>query len=71
MSDYPQHLAVAGIINHFGDPQYRLADAYELRLLSTIGFLVGAEVERARLENENAQLAGRLEARKAVERLQA
>jgi uroporphyrinogen-III synthase len=40
----------------------------EVRLLSTIGYLVGAEVERARLENENAQLAGRLEARKAVER---
>ena len=39
-----------------------------MRLLSTIGFLVGAEVERARLESENAQLAGRLEARKAVER---
>ncbi|MEG9434639.1 uroporphyrinogen-III synthase [Edaphobacter sp. HDX4] len=40
----------------------------EVRLLSTIGYLVGAEVERARLENENAQLTGRLEARKAVER---
>jgi uroporphyrinogen-III synthase len=33
-----------------------------------LGFLVGAEIERARLETENAQLANRLESRKAVER---
>jgi len=40
----------------------------EVRLLSTIGFLVGAEIERARLETENAALAGRLETRKVVDR---
>lgn len=40
----------------------------EIRLLSTLGFLVGAEIERSRLETENAQLAGRLETRKAVDR---
>jgi len=58
---------VVGVINlqHRHSYQHTLN---EVRLLSTIGFLVGAEVERARLENENAQLAGRLEARKAVER---
>jgi uroporphyrinogen-III synthase len=39
-----------------------------VRLLATIGFLVGAEIERARLESENTQLADRLETRKAVER---
>lgn len=58
---------VVGVINL----QHRLSYEHttnEVRLLSTIGYLVGAEVERARLENENAQLAGRLEARKAVER---
>ncbi|QNI38426.1 uroporphyrinogen-III synthase [Edaphobacter sp. 4G125] len=58
---------VVGVINL----QHRLSYQHttnEVRLLSTIGYLVGAEVERARLENENAQLAGRLEARKAVER---
>jgi uroporphyrinogen-III synthase len=33
-----------------------------------IGFLVGAEVERARLENENELLAGRLETRKVLDR---
>jgi len=32
---------------------------------------VGAEIERARLESENVQLAGRLETRKAVERAKA
>jgi uroporphyrinogen-III synthase len=58
---------VVGVVNL----QHRLSYQHttnEVRLLSTIGYLVGAEVERARLENENAQLAGRLEARKAVER---
>jgi len=36
--------------------------------MTTIGFLVGAEIEMARLESENTQLAGRLETRKLVER---
>ena len=33
----------------------------EVRLLSMIGFLVGAEIERARLEDENLQLVDRLD----------
>jgi uroporphyrinogen-III synthase len=37
-------------------------------LIATVGFLVGAEIERARLESENLQLSGELEARKIVER---
>lgn len=40
----------------------------EIGLVSAIGFLVGAEVERARLETENSELSGKLEARKIVER---
>ena len=40
----------------------------EIRLLSTIGFLVGAEIKMARLESENSQLSKRLESRKLVER---
>jgi uroporphyrinogen-III synthase len=40
----------------------------EVRLLSTIGFLVGAEMERARLETENLQLTDRLETRKLLDR---
>lgn len=42
--------------------------ANEVTLLSTLGFLVGAEIERARLETENVQLSSRLETRKAVDR---
>jgi uroporphyrinogen-III synthase len=58
---------VVGVINL----QHRLTyqhSANEVRLLSMLGFLVGAEVERARLESENVQLSGRLETRKALDR---
>jgi uroporphyrinogen-III synthase len=58
---------VVGVINL----QHRLSyhhTASEVRLISMLGFLVGAEIERARLETENAQLAGRLETRKVVDR---
>ena len=40
----------------------------EIQLISTIGFLVGAEIERARLEKENSQLSHELESRKIIER---
>jgi uroporphyrinogen-III synthase len=40
----------------------------EITLIATIGLLVGAEIERARLENENSQLLGKLETRTFVER---
>jgi two-component system, response regulator PdtaR len=40
----------------------------EVRLISTVGFLVGAELEMARLESERVQLAYRLEIRKLMER---
>jgi uroporphyrinogen-III synthase len=40
----------------------------EIQLISTICFLVGAEIEMARLEVENTQLFERLEARKVVDR---
>ena len=42
--------------------------AHEVRLLTMIGYLVGAEIERARLETENMQLSDRLDARKHIER---
>lgn len=38
------------------------------RLLATLSILVGAEIERARLETENLELANRLESRKVVDR---
>ena len=40
----------------------------EIRLLSTVGFLVGAEIELARLESANEELSERLETRKFTER---
>ena len=40
----------------------------EIQLISTIGFLVGAEIEMARLKSENSQLSEQLETRKLVER---
>ena len=39
-----------------------------MQLISTIGFLVGAEIETARLEVENTQLSERLETRKILDR---
>jgi uroporphyrinogen-III synthase len=40
----------------------------EIELIATLGFLVGAEIERARLESENLHLFDKLETRKLVER---
>jgi signal transduction protein with GAF and PtsI domain len=40
----------------------------DIQLISMMGFLVGAEIEMARLESENTQLFERLEARKILDR---
>jgi uroporphyrinogen-III synthase len=56
-----------GVINL----QHRQRHAYrrrEIRMISTIGYLVGAEIELARLEEANSSLAEQLETRKVVER---
>ncbi|HEV2620030.1 MAG TPA: uroporphyrinogen-III synthase [Acidobacteriaceae bacterium] len=58
---------VVGVINLQHQLSYHHTPN-EVRLISMLGFLVGAEIERARLESENAQLSGRLETRKAVDR---
>jgi uroporphyrinogen-III synthase len=58
---------LVGVIN----VQHRSQHAHtarEIRLLSTIGLLAGAEIEMARLESENSQLSDQLETRKMVER---
>jgi len=39
----------------------------QIQLISTIGFLVGAEVQMARLEGENSRLSVELENRKVIE----
>src|SRR5271165_3860318 len=58
---------LVGVINL----QHRQPHAHsrdEIRMISTIGFLVGAEIEMARLECENSNLYQLLETRKLVER---
>jgi signal transduction protein with GAF and PtsI domain len=58
---------LVGVINL----QHRERHIYKRRdvqLISMIGFLVGAEIEMARLEMENSNLSEQLETRKLVER---
>jgi uroporphyrinogen-III synthase len=58
---------VVGVINL----QNRASRSYtdrEIKLVAMFGFLIGAEMERARLENENQALSSRLETSKALER---
>ena len=58
---------VMGVINL----QHRRPHVYaqkEIQLISTIGFLVGGEIEMARLEEANSNLSEQLETRKIVER---
>jgi uroporphyrinogen-III synthase len=42
--------------------------SWEVQTISMVGFLVGAEIEMARLESEMSELSGQLETRKLVER---
>jgi uroporphyrinogen-III synthase len=58
---------VVGAINL----QHRRPHVYkhkEIRLISAIGFLVGAEIELARMEEVNSNLTDQLQTRKVVER---
>ena len=58
---------VMGVINL----QHRRPHVYgrkEIQMISTIGFLVGGEIEMARLEEANSNLSEQLETRKVVER---
>jgi uroporphyrinogen-III synthase len=58
---------VVGVINvqHRKEHQH---SRREIQLIGTIGFLVGAEIELARLESLNSELSHQLETRKLVER---
>lgn len=58
---------VVGVIN-LQHRQHHVYRRREIRLISTIGFLVGAEIELARLEEANSTLAEQLQTRKIVER---
>lgn len=58
---------LVGVINlQHRQPHTHTED--EIHLVSTIGFLVGAEIEMARLEEANSQLSEELESRKLIER---
>lgn len=58
---------LVGVMNlQHRDPQ--VYSPRDIRLLSTIGFLAGAEIEVARLETENSGLSRQLATRKLVER---
>lgn len=58
---------VVGVIN-LQHRQHHVYRPREIRLISTIGFLVGAEIEMARLEDANFNLSEQLQTRKVVER---
>lgn len=58
---------VVGVIN-LQHRQHHVYRRREIRMISTIGFLVGAELELARLEGANLSLAEQLQTRKVVER---
>jgi uroporphyrinogen-III synthase len=58
---------VVGVINLQKRAPHEYSER-EITLISTIGFLVGAEIEMARLEKEKSELADRLEVRKLIER---
>jgi uroporphyrinogen-III synthase len=58
---------VVGVINLQSKKPHHYSGR-EIRLISTIGFLVGAEIEMARLELANTQLSDRIETGTLVER---
>lgn len=58
---------LVGVINVQNRESYHYSER-EIGLVSMIGFLVGAEIEMARLEGRNAELSQRLELRTLVER---
>ena len=61
---------LVGVINvQHREPHVHGRD--EIQLISTIGFLVGAEIEMARLEVENTALSELLEERKLIDRAKA
>lgn len=58
---------IVGVINLQHRQPHHHTDR-EIRLISTIGFLVGAELELARIETEKAEMQRQLEMRKLMER---
>jgi uroporphyrinogen-III synthase len=57
---------LVGVVNVQNRLKHQYTDR-EIRLIATIGFLVGAEIEKTRLRNENSYLSNKLETRTAIE----
>src|SRR6266478_7162769 len=58
---------LVGVMNLQHRDPHRYTDR-QIRLISAVGLLVGAEIELARLESENSQLSARLETHKILDR---
>jgi signal transduction protein with GAF and PtsI domain len=58
---------VVGVIN-LQHRQHHVYRRREIRMISAVGFLVGSEIELARLEEANSSLSEQLQTRKVVER---
>jgi len=58
---------IVGAINLQNRAPYSYSQR-EIKMISSIGLLVGAQIEMARLETENSQLSDQLETRKLLER---
>jgi uroporphyrinogen-III synthase len=61
---------LVGIINVQNRARYQFSER-EINLIATIGFLVGAEIERARLQSDNSAILEKLETRTLVDRAKA
>lgn len=61
---------LVGVINVQNRGRHQYTER-EINLTATIGFLVGTEIERARLENDNSAMVEKLETRTFVERARA
>jgi uroporphyrinogen-III synthase len=58
---------LVGVINLQNRVEYSYSQR-EIGLIATLAFLVGTELERTRLESQNARLSDQLESRKVIER---
>jgi uroporphyrinogen-III synthase len=58
---------VVGVINVQNRERHQFGDR-EIKLIATVGFLVGAEIERVRLQSENSVLLDRLATRTYIGR---
>jgi len=58
---------VVGVINVQNRTRHQFTER-EIKLIATVGFLVGAEIERVRLESENSVLLDRLATRTYLDR---